>query len=195
MKLSKKIHAGSSLLARASLAIVACLALLGGPAEAASPTLTPELEALRAKFEKYQDPYKAMHDGYFSTVGCIDMPDGAMGIHFVNMALVGPEPDPMSPSVLLYIPEDGRLRLVAVEWFVPLATGVKTRPQVYGQPFDGPMEGHSPILPKELTHYDLHLWLFEDNPSGLFYHANPNLKCAGNSPYAILEDIHPASAN
>ncbi|MBI4480609.1 MAG: hypothetical protein HY651_11355 [Acidobacteria bacterium] len=139
--------------------------------------LAPELEQVRAAMEKYQDPIRAVHDGYFSTVGCVQMPTGGMGIHFLNPQFIGPEPDPLRPQILLYEPDGGRLRLVGVEWFIPLATGIKARPQIFGQPFDGPMEGHHPLIPTELHHYDLHVWLFKDNPAGLFKSTNPNLKC------------------
>jgi hypothetical protein len=161
--------------------------------------LPPELEKLRAAFAKYQDPYVAVHDGYFSTVGCVyypkpgehgrvPYPAGGMGIHFLNPALVGPAPDPMRPPILLYEPDTGgKLRLVGVEWFVPLATGIKDRPQLFGQLFDGPMEGHEPLLPGDLHHYDLHVWLWKANPTGLFSPTNPNVKCAGY-PFALSEE-------
>ena len=142
-----------------------------------SPQLTPELQRVRAALEKYQDPIVAVHDGYFSTVGCLVLPDGAMGVHFLNPALIAPEPDPMKPQILLYEPDGERLRLVAVEWFIPLATGIKERPKIFGQPFDGPMEGHHPLLPTALHHYDLHVWLFKNNPAGLFKSTNPAVKC------------------
>lgn len=71
-------------------------------------------------------------------------------------------------------------------WFVPLATGVKERPRLFGQPFDGPMEGHEPLMPRELHHYDLHVWLFKENPAGLFAATNPSVGCAGHG-YALME--------
>ena len=159
-------------------------------ARAEMPALTPELERLRDALDKYQDPYVAVRDGYFSTVGCVQYPDaggdgkvpyksGGMGVHFLNLQLIGPEPDPMRPPILVYEPGGEKLRLVAVEWFVPLATGVKERPTVYGQAFDGPMEGHEPLLPKDLHHYDLHAWLWKENPYGVFSPTNPNLNCDG----------------
>src|SRR2546428_713963 len=92
---------------------------------------------------------------------------GARGIHFLNAQLIGPASDPMRPPILVYEPDGDKLRLVAAEWFVPLATGIKERPTLFGQPFDGPMEGHEPLLPKELHHYDLHVWLWKENPAGL----------------------------
>jgi hypothetical protein len=169
-----------------------------GPAEAQTKAEPAELAALRTALKKYEDPYVAVHDGYFSSVGCIviEKPGapghvpykpGGMGIHFLNMSLVGPVPDPNKPPVLLYEPVGDKLRLTGAEWFVPLATGVKERPKLWGHPFDGPMMGHPPLLPMELTHYDLHVWLYKKNPLGIFAPTNPDVKCAGH-PYRLVEE-------
>jgi hypothetical protein len=150
---------------------------------------------VRAALEKYQDPIVAIHDGYLSTVGCADFPHdpqpgheqyprGAMGIHFLNPSLIGPSIDPLHPQILLYEPVGGKFQLVGAEWFVPLSTGVKERPQLLGHPFWGPMEGHEPLMPSELKHYDLHVWLFKGNPNGVFAPTNPNVKCTGY-PYDV----------
>ena len=140
-----------------------------------------------------------MRDGYFSTVGCVEYPKGGghrqvpyppggMGVHFLNPALIGPVVDIAKPPIVIYEPDAaGKLRLVGVEWFVPLATGVKERPQLLGRPFDGPMEGHEPLLPNGLHHYDLHAWLWKPNPAGLFSPTHPNIKCAGY-PFALSEE-------
>jgi hypothetical protein len=175
------------------LAGVACVVLLASLAQAQTsketpPKLSAELERVRSALIKYQDPIKAVHDGYFSTVGCVRYPTGGMGIHFLNPQLIGPVPDPMRPTILLYEPVGDKLRLVGAEWFIPLATGVKERPQLFGQPFDGPMEGHEPLMPATLRHYDLHVWLFKSNPAGLFNMVNPNVNCP-KTAYTFLE--HP----
>lgn len=159
--------------------------------------LPPALEKLRSALDKYQDPVKAVHDGYFSTLGCVQFPSasgpgqvsypaGGMGVHFLNTALIGPEVDALKPQVLIYEPDGDRLRLVAVEWFVPLATGIKERPRLFDREFDGPMEGHPPLLPLMLHHYDLHAWLWKENPAGLFSPTNPNVKCP-RSAYSFSE--------
>jgi hypothetical protein len=167
----------------------------------ALPKVSPELEKVRAALDKYQDPLVAVHDGYFSTVGCISFSRpgvagevpykaaGGMGVHFLNMGLMGPEIDPLHPQVLLYEPVGDRLELVAAEWFVPLSTGVTQRPELYGQPFDGPMEGHHPIQPAMLTHYDLHVWLWKENPAGLFSATNPDLKCPAGAAYSFTDSV------
>ncbi len=172
--------------------------LVAFAAWAQAPALPPELEKVRAALEKYQDPFVAVRDGYFSTVGCIEYPRaggpghlpypaGAMGIHFLNPQLLGPVPDPMRPQILLYEPDGDKLRLIGAEWFVPLATGVKERPELLGHPFDGPMHGHEPLLPEGLHHYDLHVWLWRSNPAGLFSPTNPDVKCRGYG-YTIHEE-------
>jgi hypothetical protein len=106
-----------------------------------------------------------------------------MGIHFFNSGLVGPKLDPMRPQVLLYEPEGGKLRLVGAEWFVP-AAGVDKPPELFGHKFWGPMEGHEPLMPASVAHYDLHVWLFKRNPEGLFAPTNPEVKCTAY-PYAM----------
>ncbi len=170
------------------LLAAAWIALSVPQAHAQAPALSPELEKVRAAFEKYEDPVMAVHDGYFSTLGCIELTKGGpgtvpygapggMGVHFLNPQLISPVPDPMHPPILLYEPSGDKLRLVAVEYFVPLATGVKERPKLFGQAFYGPMEGHHPFQPTQLHHYDLHVWLFKTNPAGVFNPSNPTVKC------------------
>lgn len=194
----------------ASLAtVIAALAVLAGPggahedrpladsrrravAAAPGPRLPAELVAVRDALRRFEDPVVAVREGYFSTVGCVAYRNGAMGVHFLNPSLIGPTLDPMRPQILVYEPVDRgrRLRLVAAEWFVPLATGVAERPVLFGRPFDGPMEGHEPLMPRELHHYDLHVWLFRDNPDGLFNATNRNVRCDGYG-YALLEEPPP----
>lgn len=164
------------------------LALAGMSAPASGQAaLSPELEAVRTALEKYQDPIAAVRDGYLSTVGCVHYEDGAMGVHFLNMGLVGPTPDPMRPPILIYEPNGDALELVAVEWFVPLATGIDKAPVLFDRTFDGPMEGHEPLMPAGLHHYDLHAWLFKPNPAGMFNTVNPEVDCSGAGSYALAE--------
>jgi len=155
------------------------------------------LQKIRAALDKYQDPILAIHDGYFSTLGCVHYPSGGgagqvpytsggMGVHFLNAALLGPQLDPLKPQVLIYEPHGDKLRLVAAEWFVPLSTGITTRPELFGRSFDGPMEGHHPLIPVMLHHYDLHVWLWKANPAGMFSPTNPTVKCP-NAGYSISE--------
>jgi hypothetical protein len=78
------------------------------------------------------------------------------------------------------------LKLVAVEWLVPLTSDTKQRPSLFGHPFMGPMEGYESLIPKEYVHYDLHAWLFKNNPLGMFASTNPDVSCKGYD-FAIRE--------
>lgn len=184
------------LIARATIVALTGLAVLPAPALAEEPSKA-DIEAMRAALAKYKDPYVAVRDLYLSTVGCVhydgtkmpghmEYPKGGMGIHFVNLTIQGPL-DPMKPNVLIYEPVDGRLQLVAAEWLVPV-TAAKERPVLFGQPFQGPMEGHEPLIPQGFVHYDLHAWLFKENPNGMFSPTNPDVTCEGYD-FSLLE--HP----
>jgi hypothetical protein len=165
--------------------------------QAAQQTLPPNLAATRAALDKYQDPIVAVRDGYFSTVGCVDYPNGGggeglmpykpggMGVHFLNPALIGPTLDSLKPQVLIYEPVGDHLKLVAAEWFMPTAISKET-PVIFGQKLDGPMEGHAPVLPAELHHWDLHVWLWKANPNGLMHSTNSTVKCP-DGPYTFHE--------
>ena len=102
---------------------------------------------------------------------------GGMGVHFLNMQLVSPTLDPAKPQVLIYEPDGDKLRLVAAEWFMPMEAAGQTRPSIFGKQLEGPMEGHHPLMPTGLSHYDLHVWLWKTNPAGVFAPTNPALKC------------------
>ena len=62
--------------------------------------MTPELQKVREALDRYKDPIAAVHDGYFSTVGCVEYPKsgghgqvpypaGGMGVHIFNVGLIG----------------------------------------------------------------------------------------------------------
>jgi hypothetical protein len=186
------------------LSVLTAVALLSSSpcsfAAAQEPTVTsalaPDLHQARAALDKYQDPILAVHDGYFSTLACVEytkgsegsMPyaPGGMGVHFINLQHIGPTLDPAKPQVLINEPEGTRLRLAAAEWFVPTDVAGATRPTIFGQELQGPMEGHEPLQPKGLHHYDLHVWLWKNNPAGTFAATNPAVKCPKGS-YSFTE--------
>jgi hypothetical protein len=166
------------------------------PSASAPAQVPPELERVRAALDKYRDPIVAVHDGYFSTVACVEFPvagqagqlpypAGGMGVHFLNPGLIGPQLDSLRPQVLIYEPEGDSLRLAAAEWFVP-TEAVRVRPQIFGHAFDGPMEGHHPLMPAALHHWDLHVWLWKANPAGLFSPTNPSVRCPARA-YSFQE--------
>lgn len=126
---------------------------------------------------QYRDVNVALADGYRPTEDCVASPDGGMGLHYVNPALLG-RLDPDHPPILLYSANGDRPTLMGAEWFRPdadqdLATDAD-RPSLFGHPFQGPMLGHEPGMP---IHYDLHVWAWRANPAGDFSPWNPAVHC------------------
>lgn len=169
----------------ASAVIAAAMMALAGPALAVPGKTALELKKglaqVRQATAKYHDIDKALAAGYLATEECVEVPGlGGMGYHYINPALIGDlSVDPLKPEVLLYAPKNnGELKLVGVEYLVvdadqDLATD-GDRPDLFGVPFNGPMEGHEPGMP---VHYDLHAWIFQGNPGGVFADFNPRVSC------------------
>ncbi|GAC1410979.1 MAG: hypothetical protein NVSMB53_05980 [Gemmatimonadaceae bacterium] len=185
------------LLALATSIVLSPAASYAQGKSAVSPApLSPDLEAARVALAKYADPFVAVRDGYFSTLACMDFPNGAtdgaieyppgaMGVHLLNPANIGPKLDPTKPQVLIYEPVGDKLVLAGAEWFVPVAASGGVVPTIFGQTLAGPMDGHEPIMPVGLRHYDLHVWLWKANPRGMFTSTNSALKCTSGAPYTI----------
>jgi hypothetical protein len=159
--------------------------------------MSADLQAAKAALAKYADPIVAVRDGYFSTVACVDFPQGAtdgpmvyppgaMGVHFLNPANIGPKLEPTKPQILIYEQVGDKLVLTAAEWFVPVEIAGGVAPSIFGQTLMGPMNGHEPIIPATLKHYDLHVWLWKDNPKGMFTSTNAAVKCAAGAPYTVV---------
>jgi hypothetical protein len=159
-------------------------------------TLEAQLARARAATEKYRDVNTAHADGFTASGACVSHPElGTMGFHYVNFDRLM---DPLAieePEALVYIIEDGKHRLVAIEYLLPilvdgmpyLGCGVENNtcppetpgatPSLFtGVLFDGPMAGHQEGMP---WHFDQHVWLYEHNPSGMFAPYNPDLECPG----------------
>jgi hypothetical protein len=183
------------------VASAAFLAVSAGTLHAQATAMTPELQAAKAALAKYSDPFVAIKDGFFSTLACVDFPKGAkdgpveyppgaMGVHFLNTANIGPVLDPAKPQVLIYEQVGDKLVLTAAEWFMPVEAAGGKAPAIFGQTLAGPMDGHEPIMPAALRHYDLHVWLWKDNPRGLFTSTNAAVKCTPGAPYTHAYGEH-----
>jgi hypothetical protein len=190
-------------LAAVVLAFSLCIVPRKANAQTATASSSAEVAAAKAALAKYSDPFVAIRDGYFSTLACMDFPKGmkdgnveypagAMGVHFLNAANIGPKLDPAKPQVLIYAPVGNKLVLAGAEWFVPVAAlpPDAPAPTIFGQTLAGPMDGHEPIMPASLRHYDLHVWFWKDNPKGMFTSTNADLKCTKGSPYTVAAGPH-----
>ena len=168
-------------MSKRSIIVLALCALLALTAALAAPVVAREIKfgrqvsAVRAATSKYHDVSVAIAEGYLPTEHCVDSPEGGMGYHYFNPHLGGDlASDPLQPELLIYAPSvNGNLRLVAVEYFQ--ANAGQARPTIMGQPYDGPMAGHEPGMPE---HYDLHFWIWQPNPDGVFASWNRSVSCA-----------------
>lgn len=158
-------------------AVAAGAAALTGGANASPPDAIEAAKAASAKFHSVQQAEAA---GYVLASPCIESPAGGMGFHYENPELMADDAiDPARPEILVYAPKaNGKIELVAIEFWKRDADGSLItdgdRPAVLGQSFDGPMPGHSPVMP---VHYDLHVWVYEANASGTFAQFNPAVAC------------------
>ncbi|MDQ3277134.1 MAG: hypothetical protein M3Q06_02335 [Bacteroidota bacterium] len=130
------------------------------------------LKAVRQATARYHSTTQARNAGYQADNQCVSVPGlGGMGYHWLNPNLVDATFDPLQPEAVLYATgPGGNLRLVALEYIV-LNKG-QARPMFGDQPLDiggTPL----PIGP----HWSLHVWLYEDNPKGMFMPFNPNVTC------------------
>ena len=148
-------------------------------------------------------------DNKCTTAAMLGFPAGMgdMGLHYVRRDLLGLPPKPAppgsgrvrgtgthtdfrKPAMLVYEPQpDGSLQLVAVENLVFAsawqAAGKQGPPTFRGEPYvlltDKPgtkvdeAHGWEP-------HYELHLWVFRDNPNGMYSEFNPRVTCRHNRP-------------
>ncbi len=133
--------------------------------------------------------------GYGKFLDCfVNYQIGGMGQHYVNGDLAGDDLlDPLQPEVLVYEPtEQGDMILVAFEYLVfadqwdPNNTG-RPAPVLFDQPFH--LKTNIPGTPPV---WALHLWLWTDNPEGLFADYNPLVFCPLDQP---ITDMTPANPN
>jgi hypothetical protein len=162
------------------IGVIVAIVAATGLVLARSERLPSDAQAVRAATARFHSVAQAEAAGYTASSPCEASPAGTMGIHYANNALVrDPAVDPTRPEVLLYLPDkDGSLKLIGVEYLVVDADQDLTtdgdRPSVLGHAFHGPMLGHAPGMP---IHYDLHVWVHESNPAGLFEDWNPAISC------------------
>ncbi len=128
---------------------------------------------------KYLNVNNATAAGYGPFLGCVTGPDfGAMGIHYVNGALLNGELNAETPQALIYEPEGNRLRLVGVEFIVDAATWLKnnnnTPPVLDGQVLQLVAAPNRFNLP---TFFELHVWAWQHNPLGAFVDWNTQVSC------------------
>jgi hypothetical protein len=191
----------AALAAACTLAMVSVARADPGPGE-------PTFAEVLALTDRFRNVEVALADGYIRDPGDIcetaDMmgrpiEQGAMGIHFFRPDLLGisgpPAPrvggngthtDFRQPAVLIYEPQaNGSLELVAVENLVFIdawnAAGHSEPPTFHGVPYDRMVDDPATATDEAHMfepHYDRHVWIYRENPNGVFTSFNPAVSCA-----------------
>jgi hypothetical protein len=168
----------------------------------------PSLAEVRAATERFRDVRVALAEGYVrdpfdlcDTAGMMGRPPalGAMGVHYVRPDLLGitapPSPrvtgdgthtDFRRPGILIYEPQaDGSQALVAVENLVFArswrAAGHDAPPTFHGVPYDTMTDDPATAADEAhmfAPHFDRHVWIYRENPNGVFAPFNPAVTCA-----------------
>jgi hypothetical protein len=179
--------AGTRVIATATLTVVTvCVSLAAienGPRDQAPPAkvqptgfdeaVDRDIARVRAATETFKSLDKAVAAGYSRDGGrCVDNPpEGGMGFHHQNGALLDARLEIECPEMLVYqrLP-DGTYRLNGVEYIVPYSAWPETRepPTIMGQK----------LKPApQLQIWYRHVWIWLENPSGLFADWHPQVKC------------------
>lgn len=171
-----------------------------------SKKLDAVLAEIKQATERFTDVNVALAEGYIPDPSgmCITAemegqpPEkGAMGIHYFRPDMLGitaTEPrvdgkgthtDFLNPSVVIYEPQaDGSLELVAVENLVFMegwkAAGNEAPPSSYAYEWVAMVDDPATEVDEAhgfQPHYELHAWVFRENPNGPFEPFNPNVTC------------------
>lgn len=157
------------------------------------------LQELARQLEPFKDVAYAESQGYVRSSPCESHPTlGTMGYHYSNPRLLGitglvngrvngngTYTGVNPPAVLLYVPDGhGGVKLAGIELlvFAEAWHAENKRPPMYrGREYN--YMADDPATPQDeahnfMPHYDLHIWLFENNPSGLYAPWNPALSCS-----------------
>ncbi|HJT12706.1 MAG TPA: hypothetical protein VJ790_08810 [Dongiaceae bacterium] len=167
----------------------------------------PTLAEVRSATERFRDVNVALAEGYIrdpfdlcDTAEMMGRPAslGAMGVHYFRPDLLGitapPSPrvngggthtDFLKPAILIYEPQaDGSLALVAVENLVFAKawheSGHAAPPTFHGVEYDTMADDPATTVDDAHMfepHYDRHVWIYRDNPHGVFAPFNPAVTC------------------
>lgn len=124
-----------------------------------------DLHDVRVATARFHSIERAEKSGYERFLECFGSDEGGMGQHYVDFASVDEVLEPTHPEAMVYEVRGDTLKLVGVEYIVPMVQG-STAPTLFGERFE-PNEG--------LGVWTLHAWVWRDNPTGTFKHWNPDV--------------------
>jgi hypothetical protein len=159
------------------------------------------LSVARAGTAGFHDVDRAIGAGYgefrdAAGIACIDNPAGGMGVHYVNLGdVVDGAVDAATPEALVYEPQgNGRLRLVAVEYIVfqeAWDANHDALPSLFGEEFEPVGSTNRYGIP---PFYELHAWIWKNNPRGMFDDWNPRVSCPPAQTTASAARVSSAAA-
>ncbi|AMW04773.1 hypothetical protein [Gemmatimonas phototrophica] len=136
------------------------------------------LGRLRNAVTTMQDANAMKEQGWNVVINCREKSGaGSQGVHYINFEMVkNGVIDELRPNILMYeTQQNGRKRLIGVEWGVPLQG--ETPPDIHGLPFHKNTRDGLWVL---------HIWVPSNNPSGLFADWNPAVSCANDQPADVI---------
>jgi hypothetical protein len=142
-------------------------------ARAAHAEMNRDLAALRratAHLHRFENAAEGGWD--LQVTDCKEHPpEGGMGFHFGHLGFyLDGLATVTEPEILLYEPQpSGELRLVAVEYAVPyFAWQGAEAPRLFGRDMKAV---------DDQGEFQLHVWVWKHNPSGIFEDWNPTVNC------------------
>lgn len=136
--------------------------------DSGGPDPADEVEEHRSELEPLGDVATALDREYRTMARYVRTDAGVLG-EPLRRPTSG-EPTETEPDIVTFdLAEDGTYEPLALKWYVPEEEADGT-PSLFGRSFDGPVESRTGRLPR---HYYLHVWLFRENPDGLFARYNP----------------------
>jgi hypothetical protein len=161
-------------LALGIVAVASVLMLAPASVALADDPLGAQIAQVRAATAGFHQLTVAQSAGYNTAVpGCFELSGtGGMGFHYLNFSAVDLTIDILRPEAMVYAPgPNSQLQLGAVEYLVPRGpwdAGHSQPPQLFGHTFE---------YDSDFDVYELHAWIWKNNPSGMFEPWNPAVTC------------------
>jgi hypothetical protein len=130
-------------------------------------------QQVKSANDRFADVAVAKKEGYVPLPCASGADGGSMGIHYVNLDLLGdPALDVGKPEAVLYEPQkDGTLKLMAVEYITEKGPSAALGGQLFSFTNSPNRYGLPPF-------WEVHVWAWKANPMGVFADMNPEASCA-----------------
>jgi hypothetical protein len=166
---------------RRTAQLLGLVLLFVGCSDSPTSAQDQDLATLRRVTTPFQTFSAATAAGWSAKItSCMSSAAGGMGFHYGNTALIDGTARVDQPELLLYEPQaDNSLKLVAVEYIIPYTAHAKsdTAPVLFGQRFK---------QNDAFQLWGLHVWLWKNNPTGLYADWNPDVTCANTTDVASM---------